>query len=85
MGEKKGKIRDLPSLRRDRDEMGEQCPVGKSSAVTEGWAEVEAALARFPLCLHHRTTVTISTGWGGEAAILPGARGGQGQPGKGPC
>lgn len=44
--------------------------MGKSSAVTEGWAEVEAALAQFPLCLHHRATVTICTGWGGEAAIL---------------
>lgn len=37
---KEGEVRDLPSLSRDRDEVGEQGPVGKSSAVREGWAEV---------------------------------------------
>lgn len=46
--------------------------MGRSSAVREGWAEVEVTLARFTLCLHHRATatVTIATGQGGGVAIL---------------
>lgn len=46
--------------------------MGKSSAVGEGKAEGEVALARFTLCLHHRATATVimCTGRGGGAAIL---------------